>query len=55
MISPANKARIRLTIIALGLVPLAILARACYSGELMEFVQRHGAKAWEAYDRARGR
>lgn len=55
VISAATKARLRLTVIALSLVPLALLARACYSDELMEFVQRHGARAWQAYDRTRGR
>lgn len=55
MLGHANKARLRLTVIALGLVPLALIARAFYSGELMEFVQRHGARAWQAYDKTRGR
>lgn len=55
MISRATKARLRLTVVALGLVPLAILARACYSGTLTEFVQRTGAKAWQKYDRDAGR
>lgn len=55
MISPTTKARLRLTLIALALVPLAILARACYSDELIAFVQKHGARAWEAYDKVRGR
>jgi len=48
-----TKARLRLTVVALGLVPLALFARACYSGKLMTFVQKHSAKAWDAYDRTR--
>ena len=55
MISTQTKARLRLTVIALGLVPLALLARATYNGRLMEFVVRHGIRAWDAYDKTRGR
>jgi hypothetical protein len=55
MISPATKARLRLTVVALGLVPLALIARATYNGELMKFVVRHGIRAWDAYDKTRGR
>lgn len=55
MISRNTKARLRLTVIALSLVPLALLARACYSDELTEFVLRHGIRAWNAYDKARGK
>lgn len=54
-LSPLAKARLRLTVIAAGLVPLAMLARLAASGSLMEVVQRLGAKAWEAYEKARGR
>jgi hypothetical protein len=53
VIGHVNKARLRLTVVALGLVPLALFARTCYSGRLMNFVQKHGAKAWQAYDKAR--
>lgn len=55
MISRSTKARLRLTVIALGLVPLALIARATYNGKLMEFVLRHSARAWDAYGRTRGR
>ena len=55
MLSHATKARLRLTAIALGLVPLAILARACYSSTLTEFVQVAGSWAWDVYDRATGK
>ena len=54
-LSPLAKARLRLTVIAAGLVPLAMLARLAASGSLMEVVQRLGAKAWQAYEKARGR
>jgi hypothetical protein len=54
-LSPIAKARVRLTIIAAGLIPLAMLARLAASGSLMEVVQRLGAKAWEAYEKTRGR
>lgn len=50
-LSPVAKARVRLTIIAAGLIPLAMLARLAASGHLMEIVQRLGAKAWKAYER----
>lgn len=53
-LSPLAKARIRLTIIAAGLIPLAMLARLVASGSLMDVVQHLGAKAWEAYEKARG-
>lgn len=55
MISRSTKARLRLTVIALGLVPLALIARATYNGELMAFVVRHSLMAWDAYDKTRGR
>jgi hypothetical protein len=55
MLSTPTKARLRLTVVALALVPLALIARACYSDELSDFVLRRGIKAWQAYDRARGR
>ena len=55
MISRSTRARLRLTVVALGLVPLALLARATYNGELMKFVIRHSLKAWDAYDKTRGR
>lgn len=49
------RARLRLTVIALGLVPLALLARLAANGRLMEFVQRVGARAWQRYDVDAGR
>lgn len=52
-LSPVAKARLRLTVIAAGLIPLAMLARLAASGQLMEVVQRLGAKAWQAYARTR--
>ena len=52
-LSHIAKARIRLTVVAAALVPLAMLARLAASGQLMEVVQRLGAKAWQAYERAR--
>ena len=51
-LTPLAKARLRLTVVAAALVPLAMLARLAASGHLMEVVQRLGAKAWEAYERA---
>lgn len=50
-LSTVARERIRLVIISVGLIPLAIVARACYSTILSEFVQRTGARAWKNYDR----
>ncbi len=52
-ISPVVRARLRLVIIATGLIPLALLARLVASGRLTEIVQRLGAHAWKRYDTTR--
>jgi hypothetical protein len=44
------RSRIRLVIMAAGLIPLAILARMASSGRLQELVQRLGARAWQSHD-----
>jgi len=52
VLSLAAKARIRLAIAAVALVPVALLARAVASGRLTEFVQRRWAQQWKRYDAA---
>lgn len=52
-LSPLAWSRIRLAIVAAGLIPLAILARMAGSGRLQELVQRLGAKAWKSHDDAK--
>lgn len=52
-LSPVVRARLRLVIIATGLIPLALLARLVASGRLTEVVQRLGANAWKQYDAVR--
>lgn len=49
-LSPLTRSRVRLAIIAAGLIPLAIFARMAGSGRLQELVQRLGAKAWKFHD-----
>jgi hypothetical protein len=49
-LSTTAKARLRLAVVALTLVPVALLARAVASGRLSEFVQRGWATAWKHYD-----
>ena len=44
------KARLRLAVVALSLVPFALIARLVASGKLSEFVQRGWATAWKRYD-----
>lgn len=53
-IKRVTRERLRLVVLAVALVPLAILARAAASGKLTELVQRIGAKAWLRYDTVRG-
>jgi hypothetical protein len=52
-LSPLMRSRIRLVVVAAGLIPLAILARMASSGKLQELVQRLGARAWRAHDDAK--
>ena len=49
-LSPVAKARLRLAVIAIALVPVALIARAMSSGRLTEFVHRGWATAWQKYD-----
>ena len=49
-LSDVTRARLRLAVIALALVPVALLARVVASGRLSEFVQRGWATAWKHYD-----
>lgn len=51
--SPIARSRIRLAIMAAGLIPLAIIARMAGSGKLQEIVQRWGAKAMRDHDRVK--
>jgi hypothetical protein len=50
VLSPLARSRIRLVVMALGLIPLAIFARMAGDGKLQELVQRLGARAWRAHD-----
>lgn len=50
MLTPSAKARLRLAIVAVALVPFALLARVIASSALSEFVQRGWATAWQRYD-----
>lgn len=52
-LSPLARSRLRLVIMAAGLIPLAILARMASSGRLQKLVQRLGARAWKAHDDAK--
>jgi hypothetical protein len=52
MISRSTRARLRLIVVAVALVPLALIARLIGSDRLSETVQRTGAKAWKQYDAA---
>jgi len=52
---PITKARLRLVAVAVGLIPLALLARACGSKTFMTKVQSAGARAWLRYDKIRER
>jgi len=49
-LSPVAKARLRLAVVAVALVPVALIARALYSEKLIEFVHRGWATAWQKYD-----
>jgi hypothetical protein len=49
-LSSAAKARVRLVVVVIALLPVALLARACSSGRLAAFVQRGWATAWKHYD-----
>ena len=49
-LSPLARSRIRLMIVAAGLIPLALIARMSNNGKLQELVQRLGARAWQAHD-----
>lgn len=50
MISPAAKARMRLAVVTLALVPIALFARACYNEKLTGAVASWWAKAWQKHD-----
>lgn len=49
-LSPVAKARLRLAVVAISLVPVALLARFIASGWLSDFVQRGWATSWQHYD-----
>lgn len=51
MISRNVRSWLRLIVVALMLVPLAILARMCASETLTEVVQRKGARALQRFER----
>ena len=53
--SPLVRSRLRLVIVAAGLIPLAILARMAGSEKLQEIVQRWGAKTMKEHDRVKTR
>lgn len=50
MISHAAKARIRLAAVTLALVPIALLARACYSEKMTGVVAQRWWRAWQRHD-----
>ncbi len=50
MISSTVKSRLRLAAVTLALVPIALLARACYSEKLTGNVASWWAKAWQKHD-----
>lgn len=52
--SPTVKARIRLAVVTIALVPVALLAQLVLSEKLTEAVQRRWAKAWQKYDTGHG-
>lgn len=50
VLSRANRARLRLAVFAIALVPVALLARILGSERLSEGVQRRLAQQWKSYD-----
>jgi hypothetical protein len=50
VISHPARARLRLAVVVIALVPVALLARMIGSERLSETVQRTTARAWEKYD-----
>lgn len=50
MLSRSTRARLRLVIVALALVPVALIARMIGSERLSETVQRNWARQWKSYD-----
>jgi hypothetical protein len=50
VISRAARARLRLAVVVVALIPVALIARMIGSERLSETVQRTGAKAWQKYD-----
>lgn len=53
MIPRPYRPYLRLAVVAVVLVPIAILARSCRSGALMDFVYRTGSREMKRWDAAR--
>jgi hypothetical protein len=50
LISRSTRARLRLAVVVVALIPVALIARMLGSERLSETVQRTGARAWQKYD-----